>query len=99
MEDPSISNQDGNIVVTIDVMLDTLNDEAPKRRTFSYVETEKLDGANNMKKLANSLASQIMFSKKGNKVFIQVAVDKAGEPEEKIFSYYDQLTQNGKNVK
>ncbi len=99
MEDPSISKQNGNIVVTIDVMIDAFNGKAPKRRTFSYVETEQLDGAKDMKKLATSLATQIMFSKKGNKVFIQVALDKDGEPEEKIFSYYDQLTQNGKNVK
>ena len=99
MEDPSISKQNDNIVVTIDVMLDAFNGKAPKRRTFSYVETEQLDGAKDMKKLATSLATQIMFSKKGNKVFIQVALDKDGEPEEKIFSYYDQLTQNGKNVK
>ena len=99
MEDPSISKQNGNIVVTIDVMLDAFNEEAPKRRTFTYVETEELNGAKDIKQFANSLATQMMFSKKGNKVFIQAALDKTGEPEEKIFSYYDQLTQNGKNVK
>ena len=99
MEDPSISKQNGNIVVTIDVMLDAFNEEAPKRRTCTYVETEELNGGKDIKQLANSLATQMMFSKKENKVFIQVALDKTGEPEEKIFSYYDQLTQNGKNAK
>ena len=98
MEDPIIDQKANETIVTINVKLDSFNGEEPSTKTFKYTETG-LNTANNMKRVANSLATQMSFSKKGNKVFIQVNLDKDGKPEEKIYDYFDQLTQNGKNVK
>ena len=98
MEDPTIAQIDNKVVVKIEVLLDSSKEKAPMRRSFKYTEEAELNAANDMKKVANSLATQIMFSKKGNKVFIQVSLDENGNPEENIYSYYDQLTQNGKNI-
>ena len=106
-EDPSIAShpvtsQDGTdsyneVVVTVDVELDSVNQGAkPERRQFVYTEKDTFDAQNDMKKVANSLVSQIMHSKKGNKVFIQVNQHADGTIDNKIYSYFDQLTQTGR---
>ena len=98
MDDPIIDQNANETIVTINVKLDSFNGEEPSTKTFKHTETG-LDATKDMKRVANSLATQMMFSKKGNKVFIKVNLNKDGKPEEKIYDYFDQLTQNGKNVK
>ena len=79
MEDPIIDQKANETIVTINVKLDSFNGEEPSTKTFKYTETG-LNAANNMKQVANSLATQMSFSKKGNKVFFQVNLDKDGNP-------------------
>lgn len=98
VEDPTINQSGTETIVSVKVLLDSFNGEEATTKTFKYTETG-LDALNNMERVANSLATQMMFSKKGNKVFIKVNLDKDGNPEETIYDYFDQLTQNGKNVK
>lgn len=97
----TVKTEDGNskseIVVTIEVELDSFSaNEKPQKRQFTYTEKAVLDAQNNMKSVADSLATQMMFSKKGHKVFIQVNKNDDGSFDDTIYSYYDQLTQNGR---
>ena len=67
----------------------------PERKIFYYVERENSNEKNGIGRLATSLATQIAFSDKGDKVTLQVAYNKAGLLEDKIVYYYDHTTKLG----
>lgn len=67
----------------------------PKKRILYYAEKEVSSAKCGIGKLASSLATQIAFSSKEDKVFIEVEANKIDQPTDKIVSYYDYTTQLG----
>ena len=67
----------------------------PERAIFYYVERENSNEKNGIGKLAKSLATQIAFSEKGQKICLQVSTNKAGLLEEKIIYFYNFTTKLG----
>ena len=67
----------------------------PERAIFYYVERENSHEKNGIGKLAKSLATQIAFSEKGQKVCLQVTVNRAGLFEDKIIYFYNFVTKLG----